>query len=158
VNLSFVASDDAEVRTQRGELYMTMKGKSRKTLYDCYGFPIVNIRRKRNSVFREYQVFDGEGSSELLLTISSKWPWAGSRMTVSMINWNKERIQLSVKGNIVGRHGKVFFDDVEVGRIRAGLPIRGTTSSGGASYAISSAEYVDIVLVVVITLCLNDHD
>lgn len=92
-----------------------------------------------------------------------------------MVNWNKEHIKLRVKGNPVGRHGKVFFDDVEVGRIRAGLP-GGTNSTEGVSYDISSAAYgaqppldalpilvadptsiVDIVLIVVITLCLNDR-
>ena len=56
MNLSVFADDDAEVRTQRGELYMTMRGKRRKTLYDCYGFPIVNIRRKRHSLLGEYEV------------------------------------------------------------------------------------------------------
>jgi len=56
VNLSVFADDDAEVRTQRGELYMTMRGKRRKTLYDCYGFPIVNVRRKRKSLLAEYEV------------------------------------------------------------------------------------------------------
>ena len=56
VDLSVFADDDAEVRTQRGELYIAVRGKSRKTLYDCYGFPIVNIRQKRNSLFGEYEV------------------------------------------------------------------------------------------------------
>ena len=56
VNLSFYADDDAEVRTRHGELYMVMRGKHRKTLYDCYGFPIVNIRRKQGSLFGEYEV------------------------------------------------------------------------------------------------------
>ena len=56
VNLFVIADDDAEVRTQRGELYMTMRGKRRKTIYDCYGFPIVNIRRERNSLLGEYEV------------------------------------------------------------------------------------------------------
>jgi len=102
-------------------------------------------------------VFDGEGSSELLLTISGKWSCAGSRMTVSMINWNKENIQLRVKGNIAGSHSKIFFDDVEVGRIRSGLPRGSCNPVCGVSYAISSAAYVDIVLVVVIALCLNDR-
>jgi hypothetical protein len=175
---------------------MVMRGKRRKTLYDCYGFPIVSIRRKRNSLFGEYevrsflptlppsahcpaitpfQVFDGQDSSVLLLTISGKWSWGGSRMTASMINWNKEHIQLRVKGSILDRHGKVFFDDVEVGRIRAGLPT-GTNSTARESYIISSAAYgtrlsslhlcpsvvvdrvsiVDVVLMVVISLCLND--
>jgi hypothetical protein len=56
VNLSVFADDDAEVRTRRGELYMAVRGKRRKTLYDCYGFPIVNVRRKRNSLLGEYEV------------------------------------------------------------------------------------------------------
>ena len=56
VNLSLHADDDAEVRTRHGELYMVMRGKRRKTLYDCYGFPIVNIRRKQGSLFGEYEV------------------------------------------------------------------------------------------------------
>jgi hypothetical protein len=56
VNLSLHANDDAEVRTRHGELYMVMRGKRRKTLYDCYGFPIVNIRRKQGSLFGEYEV------------------------------------------------------------------------------------------------------
>ena len=54
--LSVFANDEAEVRTQRGELYMAMRGKRRKTLYDCYGFPIVNIRRKRGPLLGEYEV------------------------------------------------------------------------------------------------------
>ena len=61
-------------------------------------------------------------------------------MTVSMSNWNKEHIQLRVRGNLMDRHGKVLFDDVEVGRIQAGLP-EGTTSAGKESYTISSAAY-----------------
>ncbi|KAF9792257.1 tubby C-terminal-like domain-containing protein [Thelephora terrestris] len=156
VILSVLADDDAEVRTQRGELYMAMRGKRRKTLYDCYGFPIVNVRRKRNSLLGQYEVFDGEGSSELLLTISSQWSWGGSKMTVSMINWNKEHIQLTVKGNILDRHTKVFFDNVEVGRIDTRLPKK-TNSICRESYTLSSAAYVDVVLMVVISLCLNDR-
>jgi len=156
VNLSVLADDDAEVRTQRGGFYMALRGKRRKTLYDCYGFPIVNIRRKRNSLLGQYEVFDGEHSSELLLTISSRWSWGGSRMTVSMINWNKEHIQLTVKGNLMDRHTKVFFDDVEVGRILARLPKK-TSATSRESYTISSAAYVDIVLMIVISLCLNDR-
>jgi hypothetical protein len=61
-------------------------------------------------------------------------------MAVSMINWNREHTQLRVKRNVVNRHGRVFFDDVEVGRIQAGPP-RDTGSSGGESYTISSAAY-----------------
>jgi len=156
VNLSVLADDDAEVRTKRGELYMAMRGKRRKTLYDCYGFPIVNIRRKRNSLLGEYEVFDGEGSSDLLMTVSAKWSWGGSRMTVSMTNWNKEYIQLRVKGNLMDRHGRVFFDGVEVGRILAGAP-KDTNPAGRESYTISCAAYVDTVLMVVISLCLNDR-
>jgi hypothetical protein len=85
-------------------------------------------------------VFDGEGSSELLLTISSQWSWGGSKMTVSMINWNKEHIQLTVKGNILDRHTKVFFDNVEVGRIDTRLPKK-TSSICRESYTLSSAAY-----------------
>lgn len=155
VNLSVFAGDHAEVRTQRGELYMAVRGKRRKTLYDCYGFPILNIRRKSKSLFGGYEVFDGGGSSELLLTISGKWSWGGARMMASMINWNKEHIQLYVKGSICNRHGKVFFDDVEVGRIHAGHQKNSLPSSRG-TYTISSAAYVDIVLMVVISLCFND--
>jgi len=156
VNLSVFADDDAEVRTRRGELYMTVRGKGRKTLYDCYGFPIVNIRRKRNSLFGEYEVFDGEGSSQPLLTISGKWSWGGSKMIVSMMNWNKECIQLRVRGSLMGRHCKIVFDDIEVGRILANLP-KNTNSAGRESYTISTAAYVDIVLMIVICLCLNDR-
>jgi len=156
VNLSVFADDEAEVRTQRGELYMAVKGKGRKTLYDCYGFPIVNIRRKRSSLFGEYEVFDGEGSSELLLTVSGKWSWGGSKMTVSMMNWNKEHIQLRVRGGLMGRQCKIVFDDIEVGRILANLP-KNASSTGRESYTISAAEYVDIVLMVVICLCLDDR-
>jgi uncharacterized protein YxjI len=156
VNLSFFAHDDAEVRTQHGELYMAMRGKHRKTLYDCYGFPIVNIRRKRSPLFGKYEIFDGKGSSELLLTVSGKWSWGGSGMTVSMVNWNKEHIQLIVKGNIMDRHCKVFFDGVEVGRIQADLK-KEDNPAGGEIYTISGAAYVDIVLLVVISLCLKDR-
>ena len=85
-------------------------------------------------------MFDGEGSSKPLLTISARWSWGGSKMTVSMTNWNKEYIQLRVKGNLMGRHGKVLFDDVEVGRIHPGPP-DGTSSAGKESYTISSAAY-----------------
>jgi hypothetical protein len=56
VNLSVFADDDAEVRTQHGGLYMAVRGKRRKVLYDCYGFPIVNMRRKRDSLFGGYEV------------------------------------------------------------------------------------------------------
>lgn len=58
-----------------------------------------------------------------------------------MINWNKEHIQLRVKGNVAGTHGKIFFDDVEVGRIRSGLPRGTSVPACGVSYAISSAAY-----------------
>jgi len=158
VNLSVFADDVAEVRTQRGELYMAMRGKRRKTLYDCYGFPIVNIRRKGGLLLGEYevrpsiqipapnpgkthfpQVFDGEGSSDLLLTISARLSWGGSKMTASMTNWNKEHIQLRVKGNLTDRHGKVMFDDIEVGRIHAAGPKN--TKSTTESYIISTAAY-----------------
>ena len=57
-----------------------------------------------------------------------------------MTNWNKEYIQLRAKGNFTGRHGKVLFDDIEVGRIHADLP-KNTNSPGGESYTISSAAY-----------------
>jgi len=77
-------------------------------------------------------------------------------MTVSMINWNKEHIQLTVKGNFMDRQTKVFFDDVEVGRILGRLPKK-TSATSGESYTVSSAAYVDIVLMVVISLCLNDR-
>ena len=40
----------------------------------------------------------------------------------------------------MGRHGKVLFDGIEVGRIRAGLPMA-TNPTNGMSYAISSAAY-----------------
>lgn len=142
---------------------MTVRGRGRKTLYDCYGFPIVNIRRKRNSLFGEYevppplspppqsrpptrgnivfpQVFEGEGSSQLLLTISGKWSWGGSKMIVSMMNWNKECVQLRVRGSLMGRHCKIVFDDIEVGRILANLP-KNTNSAGKESYTISAAAY-----------------
>lgn len=57
-----------------------------------------------------------------------------------MINWNREHTQLRVKRNVVNRHGRVFFDDVEVGRIQA-RPRRDTGSAGRESYTISSAAY-----------------
>jgi len=85
-------------------------------------------------------VFDGEGSSDLLLTISAKLSWGGSKMTVSMTNWNKEHIQLRVRGNLVDRHRKVLFDDVEVGRIHAAGP-KNTKSANRESYTISTAAY-----------------
>jgi hypothetical protein len=85
-------------------------------------------------------VFDGDDSSELLLTISTKWSWGGSRMTVSMINWNKEHIKLRVKGNLMDRHGKVFFDGLEVGRIHTGFT-KDTKDTSGESYTVSSAAY-----------------
>ena len=85
-------------------------------------------------------MFDGEGSSDLLLTISAKFAWGGSKMTVSMTNWNKEHIQLRVKGNLMDRHGKVLFDDVEVGRILAAGP-KNKESAGRESYTISAAAY-----------------
>jgi len=102
------------------------------------------------------QVFDGEGSSQPLLTISGKWSWGGSKMIVSMMNWNKECIQLRVRGSLMGRHCKIVFDDIEVGRILANLP-KNTNSAGRESYTISTAAYVDIVLMIVICLCLNDR-
>jgi len=98
-------------------------------------------------------------------------------MTVSMTNWNKEYVQLRVKGNLLGRYSKVMFDDVEVGRIRSALP-KNTNSTCKESYTISAAPYgaqsssllpfppsaivdrtftVDVVLMVVISLCLNDR-
>ena len=61
-------------------------------------------------------------------------------MIVSMTNWNKECIQLRVRGNLMDRHGKVLFDDVEVGRIQADLS-KGPSPSGKESYTISSAAY-----------------
>ena len=91
-----------------------------------------------------------------------------------MTNWNKEDIQLRVKGNLTGRHGRVMFDDVEIGRIHAGLP-KNANLTCRESYTISSAAYgtqlpslhpsppidcaptVDIVLMVVVSLCLNDR-
>ena len=73
------------------------------------------------------------------------------------------------------RHRKVFFDGVEVGRIQADLK-KEDNPTGGESYTISGAAYgvqvsplfhvssvadptsvVDIVLLVVISLCLNDR-
>ena len=94
-----------------------------------------------------------------------------------MINWNKEQIQLRAKGNPVDHHVKVLFDDVEVGRINTGLP-KNAKSASREFYTISSAAYgeefaslypcpsviidlppstVDIVLMVVISLCLKDR-
>jgi hypothetical protein len=121
-------------------------------------------------------VFDGEGSSELLLTISGKWAWGGSKMTISMTNWNKECIQLRTRGSLMGRHCNIVYDDIEVGRILANLP-KNSNSTSRESYTISTAAYgtwfslhlcpspvavnpattVDIVLMVVICLCLNDR-
>lgn len=54
------------------------------------------------------------------------------------------------------RHRNVFFDGVEVGRIQADLKNE-DNPTGGESYTISGAAYVDIVLLVVISLCLNDR-
>lgn len=85
-------------------------------------------------------MFDGEGSSDLLLSINAKLSWNGSKMTVSMTNWNKEYIQLRVRGNLMDRHGKVLFDDVEVGRIHAGGSKEANTTSRGF-YTVSSAAY-----------------
>ena len=61
-------------------------------------------------------------------------------MTVSMTNWNKEYIQLRVKGNLVDRHRKVLFEDVEVGRILAAGP-KNAKSANRDSYIISTAAY-----------------
>lgn len=91
------------------------------------------------------------------------------------MNWNKEHIQLRVRGGLMGRYCKVLFDDIEVGRILANLP-KNTSATSRGSYTISAAEYgtyfsihpclpavvdrshtVDIVLMVVICLCLNDR-
>lgn len=57
-----------------------------------------------------------------------------------MTNWNKEHIQLRVRGNLMDRHRKVLFDDVEVGRIHAAGP-KNTESASGESYTISTAAY-----------------
>jgi len=101
--------------------------------------PTLSLSRLGVTLFLS-QVFSGEDSAELLLTISGRWSWGGSKMTVSMTNWNKECIQLGVRGNLMDRHGKVLFDDIEVGRIHA-CPPQNTNSTSRESYTISSAAY-----------------
>ncbi|TFK48420.1 hypothetical protein OE88DRAFT_1664212 [Heliocybe sulcata] len=131
-----------------------MKGKayslrSRRTLYDTQGQPILNIQDKILTLFKQFMICPGESNGPELCHVKQQFAIGSNKLSVHFQNFDGKEINLSVKGSILERHAEIYAGDELVARLRRRL-------RDFSTYYVTVAPGVDAALIAAVCNCLDD--
>ena len=162
--LSF-SSNDFTIKDTQGRDYFKCKGSSlnitnKKTLYDLYDLPLLNIQNQLLTLKDKTDIYLGANSEQIVATIKQKSFMNVNKYVLEFYNIANECVEfLDMKCDLMGSSCGIFY-----GKEKEGAPMISRISrkidttqilSPEGNYYVEIAPGVDISLIVAATICFD---